>query len=175
MTAPVAACLAALPAGWGLVALALLRVPAARSPPPDRPHRPGTLGLEWQIATALERAAPPRPLVVDGAWVSGGLAAEPGAVMLDLHLRGWPAADLAPGGAVAVIVSAERAAMARIHYGGPRVFPGDRHFLVVGDPAGLEAALCAESPRLGGAWDALAVLHPDLDAAAVGAWWRGCD
>lgn len=173
LTAPAALGLAGLPALWALPFLLALRPPIAQRPPPGSPDRPGTLGLTSTLSAALLDA--PRPLVVDGAWVSGTAAAEPAAISLDLHLRGWPLEDLLPdeGATVAVIVSARRGDLARIDYP-ERAAGGDRHFLVIGDPAGISEALCGLSPRLGGAWDWVAAAKPGATLEEVGRWWSPC-
>ena len=53
--------------------------------------------------------------------------------------------------------------------------------VLVGQPADTRAwvaAVCADAalptPRVGGAWDGLAVLHPDLGAEVGEAWAAPC-
>ncbi len=173
LTAPAAIGLAGLPRLWALPFLLTLRPPIAQRPPPDRPDRPGTLGLSSALSAALLDA--PRPLVVDGAWISGPPAAEPAAISLDLHLRGWPLDELLPAedATVAVIVSARRGELARLDYP-ERTAAGDRHFLVIGDPRGISEAICGLSPRLGGAWDWIAAAAPRATLEEVGRWWAPC-
>jgi len=169
LTVPAAACLAGLPRHWAALALLALRVPAHRLPP-DRPPQPGTLGLTTHLASALDAADAPRPILLDAARISGVPAAEPAAVALDLHLRGWPLVDLAPGGTVALLVTAEREHMPSIPTTPPRVLSGDRYLLVTTDADALAADLCPMSPRFGGAWDWLAVAHPELTMEDAPDW-----
>ena len=171
LTVPAAVCLAGLPRHWAALALLALRVPAHRLPP-DRPPQPGTLGLATQLAGALDRAvdAPRAPLLVDAARISGVPAAEPAALMLDLHLRGWPLADLAPGGAVALLVTVDREHMARLPASPTRLVSGDRYLLVSEGAEGLAEGLCELSPRFGGAWDWVAVAHPGATMELMPVW-----
>jgi hypothetical protein len=176
---PALAGLAALPGWTAWLPLLFLRLPTDPVSRPSEARRPGTLGLETRLAAALAARAE-RPLVVDGVWVSGAPAAEPGALLLDLWLRGEPASALAPGGAVALVVTAERADLAALPAwpGLTEIARDDRLVVLLGSPAAARdwtGALCAEGapPRLGGAWDGLAILHPALGAeAATG--WLGC-
>jgi len=166
LTVPAAACLACFGSRWIWLTLVCLRLPTTRVPPPDKPPRPGTLGLATELTDAL--ATLPPPLVVDGAWASGTAAAEPSTVMLDLSLRGVP---IGPGGTLAVIVSYDRGR--RPAWEDPwRV--GDRHYVVTEDHEELAATLCGQA-RLGGAWDGLAVLREGATLAEAGAWRSGCD
>jgi hypothetical protein len=161
---PAAVCLAALPSGWGALALLALRVPPAQTPPADRPPRPGTLALANQLTGALLEA--PRPLNIEGVRLAGTPAAEVSALSLDLHLRGWPAADLAPGGATALLISAERTQIAALSSVSDPLHRGDRHLLALSAPPLLDA-LCPLSPNIGGAWNWLAAAHPSLTLEAV--------
>ena len=162
-----------------LLAVALVR------PPPDpvvaahQARRPGTLGLESRIAQVL--ASEPGTFVVDAAWFSGAPAAEPGALMLDLVLRGVDPGRLDVGGDVLLLVTAERKHLARLTPGGlERVWRDDRAWLLRGSADEVRlwtAAACDNEalprPRIGGAWDGLAVLHPDRTAEQTRAW-NGC-
>lgn len=172
LSVPFALGLAGLPRHVPWLGLLLLRPPPDQSPPEGHPQRPGTLGLAHQLGSALH-ASERRPLVVDGAWLSASPAAEPAALTLDLALRGWTADELSPDGFVAVVISAERQDLAAVHWGGEVLHRGDRHLLVLGTPEEVRAlseALCARfEPRLGGAADALRVLHPARAAEAP--WW----
>ena len=176
---PALAGLAALPGWTAWLPLLALRPPTDPVSRPSEARRPGTLGLETRLALTLAARAE-RPLVVDGVWVSGAPAAEPGALLLDLWLRGEPASALAPGGAVALVVTAERADLGALPAwpGLSEIARDDRLVVLLGSPAAARdwtAALCSRvpPPRLGGAWDGLAVLHPSLGAeAATG--WLGC-
>lgn len=167
---------------WGvLVLLPLLRLPGDPVQRPAQGRRPGTHGLLAEAAPAL-LAHRGRPLAVDGVWLSSSPALEPGAVLLDLHLRG--AGDLDVGGDVALVVSAERAELADLPPGLTSLHGGDRHRVLVGDEPAVTAwlgALCASrvadgapAPRLGGAFDGLVPLHPGLPASRVAAWTAGC-
>ena len=116
---------------------------------------------------------------MEGAWISGGPAAEPGALILDLKLRGQK--DFGPDAGLALLVSGEREDLARLPPGLRLLQRGDRHRLLVGTAAELQAwtaALCASpdlpAPRLGGSWDGLVLVRPELGAGASAAW-LGCD
>ncbi len=165
LTVPLACAVAGFGTRWVWLGVLCLRWPATHVPPPDKPQRPGTLGLATELTTALSELPP--PVLVDGAWASGTPAAEPSAVLLDLHLRGVP---VGPGGSLAVIVSYRRGK--EPPWTGPRL-RGDRHFVVTQDHGALAEALCGQA-RLGGAWDGLAVLRPDTTLEEARAWWSGC-
>lgn len=166
-TAPAVACLAGLPRHWAVLALLALRIPEHRLPP-DMLPQPGTLGLTNQLSTALLHTE--RPLIIDGARVSGVPAAEPAAMALDLHLRGWSLADLAPGGTVALLVTAKRKHMTQIPRTPRRLISGDRYLMVTTAPEQLAVELCDMSPRFGGAWDWLAVAHPSMTLEDAPTW-----
>ena len=179
LAVPALGCLAAIPARWGWLALLALEIPAVRSPSADHPHRPGTVGLATRIARDIDGLGLARPLVVDGVWVSGTLAADPSAVMLDLWLRGASPDSLKPGGTTALVVSVDRpqqnaVTAALSGWQGTRRTVGDTHFVVTEDVSGFAQALCLVEPRFGGAWDALAVLHPDLTVDQVRGWEPDC-
>lgn len=168
--------------GWGvLVLLPLLRSPADPVQRPAQGLRPGTHGLLADAAPALLEH-PGRPLVVDGVWLSSSPALEPGAVLLDLHLRG--ADHLAVGGDVALVVSGERPDVGALPPGLGLLHEGDRHRVLVGAEERVAAwltTLCGARtrageplPRLGGAYDGLVPLHPGLPASRVAAWTGGC-
>ncbi len=172
LSAPALVGMAALPGAWGALALALLRPPPSWLPQPGHPHRPGTLGLERQLADTLD--ALPGPVQVDGAWLSGTPAAEPAALLLDLHLRGHALGS----DTLTVLVSAERGRWEGLPLPG-RELPGrmldrgDRHLLVVVDPADRDAwapALCERGARIGGAVEGMGALAPD---APVRPWECG--
>lgn len=171
LTVPALLGWAAVP--WpGLAAvLAGLLVPRLSIGPPDIADAPGSLGLARSLTDQIIAEAVP-PLVVDGAWLSGGPAASPAAVMLDLHLRGWSSDELQPGHTVVVIVSGDREEVARLSPAGLQMVKGDRHALLMGQP--VEVARWSEAhcdARLGGAWDALSVLHPTTTVDEARAWW----
>ncbi len=159
--------------GWpGVVALlGLLVMPWGTQGPPPQAERPGTLGLTRALTHQIHDEVAP-PLVVDGAWLSGGPAASPAAIMLDLHLRGWTSDELRPGHTVVVVVSGTRDEVAALDTGTLMVLPGERHALLSGSiaaVAGWSAKHC--QGRLGGAWDALSVLHPSLEVQESRVWW----
>ncbi len=162
--------------GWGvLVLLPLLAVPTDPVSRPAQARRPGTHGLLAQVSPALA-ATPARPLVVDGVWISSSPALEPGALMLDLRLRGATGLDV--GGAVALVVSAERPDLAALPAGLQLVHEDDRHRILVGseaEAAAWLAQLCAtRAPRLGGAFDGLVAVGSTATAARAQAWHAGC-
>jgi hypothetical protein len=168
-----------LPPSVGLLLLLGVRLPPHPVYPAGHVDRPGTMGLAHLLTDRVVQTT--GPLVVDGAWLSGGPAASPATVMLDLHLRGWSSDDLSPDGAVIVLVSGERADIGGMHGGLEVLERGDRHALLRGDRRAVAAwskQLCADRsvagdgpPRLGGAYDALSVLHPSLTAEQSRAWW----
>lgn len=164
LTLPALAGLAALPLP-GLLLVVLLRLPPQPTPVD------GSLAiLEAISATVLETDR--RPVMVDHAWLSALPVAEPAAVMLDLRLRGVGADDLRPGGAVALIVSAEPRDLAQLP---PGVQLSQRGRLVLGEPAELAAALapwCGRAMALGGAWDGLIHLDPEVRLEEVTGWWQ---
>ncbi len=179
LSVPALGCLAALPARWGWLALLALEIPSVRSPPADHPPRPGTVGLATRISGDIHSLGLAPPVVVDGVWVSGSPAADPSAVMLDLWLRGAEADSLGPGGTTVLVVSVDRpqqnAISSALHgWQGKRQAVGDTHFLVTEDPRGFAQALCYFAPRFGGAWDAVAVLHPDVTVDRVRRWEPDC-
>jgi hypothetical protein len=179
LAVPALGCLAALPARWGWLALLALEIPAVRSPPADHPHRPGTVGLATRIARDIDELGLDRPLVVDGVWVSGTPAADPSAVMLDLWLMGASPDSLAPGGTTALVVSVDRpqqnaVTAALAGWQGTRRAVGDTHFVVTEGAKDFAQALCLVEPRFGGAWDAMAVLHPALTVDQVRHWEPDC-
>lgn len=168
---------------WGaLVLLPLLSVPEDPVQRPSQARRPGTHGLLAEVSEALLRH-PPGPLVLDGVWISSSPAVEPGAALLDLHLRGRGA--LGVDGEVALVVSAERTDLAALPPGLDTLHRGDRHRVLVGSESEVASwitGLCAgrveeglATPRLGGAFDGLVPLVPGLEAERVMAWTRGCD
>lgn len=175
--------LALLRGPWVLLALLCLRMPADPVERDGATRRPGTHAQLARITAALAEL-PPGPLVVDGVWVSGTPAAEAGAVLLDLHLRGRD--QLGPDGLVALIISAEPAALDALPAatGLREVHADRRHRVLVGTEDAAAAwlaevctarrALGLPPPRLGGAFDALAALSPGLPAARVQAWHGGC-
>jgi hypothetical protein len=171
LTIPAIVGWAAVP--WpGLAAIVVgMLWPRGPGSPADLPNQPGTLGLARAMADQVAAEVAP-PLVVDGAWLSGGPAASPAAIMLDLHLRGWTARELDTGHTVVVIVSADRQAIRGLSPDGLRMLQGERHALLIGQPSEVRpwsAAHCGG--KLGGAWDALSVLHPDATVDTSRGWW----
>lgn len=166
--------------GLGVVAaLALASLPPTPVQAPHQARRPGTLGLLHRVSRAAHEQ--PGVVVVDGLWISGTPAAEPGAVMLDLWLQGRPLDQLDVGGAVLLLVTAEREHLARLP---PteltRVWADDRAWLLQGSADAVFAwtgLVCdapdLPTPRPGGAWDGLAALRDDRSADVTLAW-QGC-
>ncbi len=161
---PALAGLAALPLP-GLLLAVLLRIP------PQPVPVDGSLAILSAISDDI-LAADRWPVLIDHAWLSALPVAEPAAVYLDLHLRGVAAADLRPGGSVALIVSAEPRELARLPDG---LALSQRGRLILGDPATLSAVFapwCETAPALGGAWDGLIHLHRDIRLEDVTGWWQ---
>jgi len=177
---PALAGLATLRGPWALLGLLLLRPPIDPVTHESHTRRPGTHGLLSQVTTAVASTGA-SPLIVDGVWISGVPAAEAGAVMLDLHLRGRDDIDL--GGQIALIISAERKDLPTIEEL-TEVHRGDRHRVVRGSEEQVATWLgdhCAERfaegaplPRLGGAFDGLAILAPGVPASRLEAWTGAC-
>lgn len=164
LSLPALAGLAALPLPGLLLAL-LLEVPP-RPVPVD-----GSLVILEALTEAILETER-RPVMVDHAWLSALPVAEPAAVMLDLSLRGVAADDLRPGGVVALIVSAEPQDLRGLP-AGPAL--SQRGRLIVGPPEVLSAALapwCGRARALGGAWDGLIRLKPDIRLEDVTDWWQ---
>ena len=171
LTLPALAGWAAVGWPWAVGVLGLLLVPWAGQDAAAHPERPGTLGLARILADRIEAEVAP-PLVVDGAWISGGPAASPAALMLDLHLRGWTPAHLQPGHTIVVVVSGTREDIQSLDSGELRWLPGERHGLLVGPPGAVAQWSTRHcSARLGGAWDGLSVLHPALGVESSRGWW----
>jgi hypothetical protein len=118
---------------------------------------------------------------VDGVWFSGTPAAEPGALLFDLVLRGVDPVSLDVGGEVVLLATAEREHLKLLTPGSLElVWRDDRAWLLRGtveDVRDWTRAACSvpglPPPRIGGAWDGLAVLHPERTAADTRAW-VGC-
>jgi hypothetical protein len=128
--------------------------------------------LNHHIGDLLEGSG--RPVVVDRIWFSGGPAVEPSAVMLDRYLRGDAPEDLNVDGDVVTIVAADEVQLGQVGHPGTLLLQG-HGFYVARTTAALtrdwSAKTCGLEPRVGGAWDALSVLHPELATTDVGAWW----
>jgi len=174
LTIPAAAGWAAVPGSWALLGMALLRIPV--DPVGGRQVlRPGTITLANALTDTIAARGTP-PLVVDGAWVSASVAAEPGAVLVDLGLRGWTASEIALGGQVVVIVSVERDEIGQLPWDGLRWAQGDRYVVVAGSLTEIKAfgeRLRGWRPdtRLGGAWDGLIGYHPEVTTEEASEWW----
>jgi len=187
LSPPLALGLARLPSPLSLGALALTA--SWPDDPRDRPggaRRPGSLGLLHQMGSELMAVRDPtRPLMIDGVTDHGVLAVEPGGLLLDLHLRGVPPdlLDVRDDTDVVVILSGKRR-HEWLSSPGPfqlkRVAAQDTWAVFVGTPQQLvqwSESDCAERaqagrppPRVGGAWDGLAIWHPERGAKAVD-WW----
>ena len=164
--------------GWAAVPIPLAAVvalsivlPRAVPVPASLAERPGTLGLNAHLSSVV-RAELSAPLVVDEAWLHGGPAGSAAGVMLDLHLSGWDAGSLRPGKRVAVIVSGPT--QAELDGVPPRsvLVRTEQYALVAGsvdEVMGWSAAWCGG--RLGGAWDAVSVLHPGIQSSELRGWW----
>jgi hypothetical protein len=172
LTVPMAVCLAALPGLWALVPLGFLRLSLAPLPPQGAPPRPGSLGMSTGLVTEIEGLGIQDPLQVDGVWLSGGLVAEPSALLLDLHLRGRPLESLRAGGSLVLLVSADRGQLKREKASG-LVSAGNQHWLLH-NPNPRALPLCEEGARLGGAWDFFALAHPEDVGGAIMDWMPDC-
>ena len=168
-----------LAAGWaarptlGVVLMALLLRPAAD--PLARPgawSRPSTLGLTHTMANAAQAAlaADLRPPLIDGLGMGGAPAAEPGGLVLDLRLRGWPLTVPTKDSDLMLIVTHPR------DHAPPR--PAQAQAVWTGPTAALwrlpraeAAALRAAWPEAlaGGAVDGLTLIDPQVDTARA-AW-----
>ena len=173
---------------WPLLGVLFLRIPVHPIEQPSRAVQPGSLGLAHMFTNHVEELSDSR-VVIDRAWIGASPAAEPSAITLDLWLRGRPVDGFGPGGTVILIVSAERGEGqldgeiddAIAAWPNPPLLIGDRYFLARGqldEVRAWSADICQSrgerglsSPRLGGAWDGLIVLQPQLTSETLMAWW----
>jgi len=187
LSPPLTMGLAAVPGPLSLGAVALTaRWPTNPATRRGGDRRPGSLGLLHKVgSTLLSARTPGRPMLVDGATDHGVLAVEPGGLLLDLSLRGVPPDQLTTtdDGDVVIILSGQRH---HIWLDSPashdleRIGGRDTWTLYMGRPDQLRAWSVADcerrreagqpAPRVGGAWDGLALFHPELGAEAVD-WW----
>jgi hypothetical protein len=171
LTVPALLGWSAVPWPASVLAGLLILAPSQREAAAEVMDRPGTVGLTQQVSAVILAEVEP-PLVVDGAWLSGGPVASPAGVLLDLHLRGRGASSLRPGGAVVVVVSAEREARAGVSSGALRRLELGQALLLVGTESDVRTwSLDHCEARLGGAWDALSVLHPQITVDRTRDWW----
>ena len=172
LTVPALVCWLAAPGRWIWLLVPVFFARGGPAMPPDVRDRPGTLGLTQHIGDLL--GSVPRPLVVDRFWVSGGPAVEPSAVMLDLFLRGDVAADLTVEGEVVTIVAADNEQLLQLGHPGTLLLQGHGFYVSHSNGAATRSwssEACDLAPKVGGAWDAISVLHPELATTDVGAWW----
>ena len=173
LSVPVLACWAA--GGWvgvGTLLAALIGLKAPESPP-EVAHRAGTLSLNHAVVSEI--LAQGGPTVVDRVWVSGGPGAEPAAIMLDLYLRGWREDDLNLKGDIVVVLAADEVGTYAIPKGAKSLIDGHgfRVFRAsLPNTREWSLRMCDEAPRVGGAWDALSVIHPLLPSHLVSDWWE---
>ena len=187
LSAPAAMGLARLPGPLALAATALVVRWPSRDEGRSRDRRPGTLGLLNRTTnTVLSSRDPSRPTVVDGYRTVHVPAVEPGGVWLDLLLRGVPteALDVQDNSELVVLVTAPRDAAEHTAPATPGLVQADHRdtwSIWMGTPEQVRAwsdADCAARmhteqslPRVGGAWDGLALVHPERGAASVEGWW----
>ena len=171
LTIPAAVCWGGLSRlGWVPLAIAL-GVPQDDLRPPDSGLRASTLGLVSHLGRKIERLE--APMIVDRAWFSGDPGAEPSAIMLDLWLRDW--GPIEPSETMLLIIAgtmAERDAYGTI---GQTLLMGHGYEVVVAKTDHVRAwseQLCGTDVRLGGAWDAIASLHPHTKTSGVDLWWE---
>ena len=162
-----------LPALAGLAALPLpaLLLALLLRPPPVPTPRAGSLAILEPISASI-LAADSWPVMVDQAWLSALPVAEPAAVFLDLRLRGIAPSQLNVGGEVVLIVSAEPRDLGAFSDG---VRLSERGRLLRGAPGDLSGRLkpwCGHALTLGGAWDGLIRLHPEVRLEQVTGWWE---
>lgn len=172
LTIPALACWACLPKRWAL----LLALPAlsSRGPqlPPEVAGRPGTLGLVNAVSNELALGA--EAPIVDRIWFDGGPAIEPAAVMLDLSLRGGVVPQPSDSRQKAVVVAAESNTIESVQFPGQLVMKGHGYTVSMATDAEVfdwSSQWCSREPKVGGAWDALAIFHPHMTTEMVSAWW----
>jgi hypothetical protein len=171
LTVPALACWVVLPGAsvWA-IALAPLALPGP-SMPPEVLMRGGTLGLVDTLGSRLH--AGHSRLVVDRMWVGGGPAIEPAAVMLDLHLRGWRAAQFDLEADKVIIIATPQGGPA-VGHPGKLLLSGQGYVVSMAATDQVRAwsrGPCAKGGKPGGAWDAMSVFHPGLSTEQVSAWW----
>ncbi|MEC8191632.1 MAG: hypothetical protein VX127_02800 [Myxococcota bacterium] len=166
-------------AGWGgrprlglavLGALALFVQNPAR--PPEVALRAGTLGLTTAIADRI--VAEQQAVTIDRVWFSGGPGAEPAAVMLDLRLRGWGPERIGSGTDMVLVVAGDGPDLQRAAGLGEPMLAGHGYTVLRASVSAVRSwseAQCDASPKVGGAWDALSVLHPALTTTQSLEWW----
>jgi hypothetical protein len=172
LTVPALVCWTALPGHWIWTLAVVFFAGSGPALPPEVEDRPGTLSLTHHIGDLLQDGS--RPLVVDRIWFSGGPAVEPSAVMLDLFLRGDGPEEMNVEGEVVTIVAAGQQELGQVGHPGTLLLGGHGFYVARGPAANVRSwslKHCSLKPRVGGAWDALSVLHPTLATTEVGEWW----
>tara|TARA_B100000700_G_scaffold277773_1_gene325384 strand:+ start:47 stop:472 length:426 start_codon:yes stop_codon:yes gene_type:complete len=129
--------------------------------------------METGLASEISALPLQRGLQIDGAWLSGGLVAEPSALMLDLHLRGRALSDFRTGEDLLVLVSVERDKKKLFLDSSAVVARGDHHVLLF-NPTEETSQFCAQNGRLGGAWNFFAIAHPSLELEDLSQWYPDC-
>ena len=171
LTLPALLCWSSV-ARWSWLALSLgIIFSTGDARPPESSLRGSTLGLVSQLGRKVSDLN--APMIVDRAWISGGPAVEPGALMLDLYLRDW--GPIEPGTNMVLVIagtSSEREEFGPI---GSVLLEGHGYEVVLAPTRsvlGWSEQLCDQSVRVGGAWDALSSLNPDAKTEAVQLWWE---
>lgn len=181
LTAPAAAGLRVLPGAAVLAGtLAVVRWPDDPLEQRGGGRRPGTLGLLHRVSSVVanDLAQTPGRRIVDGMVLSGVPAVEPGGVLLDLWLRGVdPKRIDVPQDTVdkVILVVSSRRGSAPLTEGAlDRLDGWDTWALRSGSLSEVREwtqSVCTPDTRTGGAWDGLALLHPQRGASATEAWW----
>jgi len=169
---PAIACWAAAPRLGCFIALAATVAFPIAHRPPEVELRAGTLSLNSALSDKVSSL--PTPLVVDRAWLSGGPGAEPAGVMLDLVLRGWDEEQLNTSGGALIIVAADEEDIGQVGLPGTVIVEGHGFAAVYATQPAIRTwseSVCQRTPKLGGAWDALSVLQPELTVNEVRDWW----
>jgi len=171
LTIPALACWLVLPSRRMWLLVVLVVAPNGPNMPPESGVRASTLGLVSHLGRSIQPMD--GPMVVDRVWVSGGPAVEPSALMLDLYLRNW--GPIAPGSDMVVVLAADAHDLDAHSVPGAVIAEG-RGFTVA--RAGVDAVrdwsrqFCGMDIRIGGAWDALSVLQPDITTEEAELWWE---
>ena len=94
--------------------------------------------------------------------------------MLDLVLRGWDEEQLNTSGGALIIVAADEDDIGQVGLPGTVIVEGHGFAAVYATQPAIRTwseSVCQRTPKLGGAWDALSVLQPELTVNEVRDWW----
>ena len=93
--------------------------------------------------------------------------------MLDLYLRGW--GPISPGADMILVVAGEAQEISDVDAPGEPVLDGHGFQVRFSDTESVRKwshGLCRADIKLGGAWDALSVLAPNMTTNDSTGWWE---